>query len=468
MKLRNIFTIIVLNVFLLGMVSLFQEYTSLRSTLQQLNTTIDLSVDRAISNTMSSEEMFSDKFNTLVSSEASSYKDSSKYLYATLKVMRGGKWVTGNMYIMSMFYQQKGRFPNSQNEYATYSNGITTETIYEWLFGDIASDYNSSSLSWAFSNQNGTGVFSNASRQPTQNFIAFYANVGEAATSYATLQQKAGSTWVTSTDEISTLLQMGLKLDPLNSVTSTKTTKNFVSVAKNGYSDSVYYLTPYSLGVTYIPYEVLKPSVLSNIEQMIRFNKSKSFTTSLTDTASISMQDYASADGCVPLALYDLGSNVPKEHKTPDDTGSYVTNGNLKVTDILNDGKVEYDMSTLQVKVDYFFVDFYDQNNWQVVNYIKGSIPYETDLTQLPGKLAATDTTSNPDLTGMHIVAKVSVRVKIHIPYQSSVMQWFVDATSEAADEHYDIKMWNPDSNSIVQNSDGLWYEYSTYVAISR
>ena len=140
MKLRNIFTIIVLNVFLLGMVSLFQEYTSLRSTLQQLNTTIDLSVDRAISNTMSSEEMFSDKFNTLVSSEASSYKDSSKYLYATLKVMRGGKWVTGNMYIMSMFYQQKGRFPNSQNEYATYSNGITTETIYEWLFGDIASD----------------------------------------------------------------------------------------------------------------------------------------------------------------------------------------------------------------------------------------------------------------------------------------------------------------------------------------
>ena len=323
-------------------------------------------------------------------------------------------------------------------------------------------------MSWAFSNQNGTGVFSNASRQPTQNFIAFYANVGEAATSYATLQQKAGSTWVTSTDEISTLLQMGLKLDPLNSVTSTKTTKNFVSVAKNGYSDSVYYLTPYSLGVTYIPYEVLKPSVLSNIEQMIRFNKSKSFTTSLTDTASISMQDYASADGCVPLALYDLGSNVPKEHKTPDDTGSYVTNGNLKVTDILNDGKVEYDMSTLQVKVDYFFVDFYDQNNWQVVNYIKGSIPYETDLTQLPGKLAATDTTSNPDLTGMHIVAKVSVRLKIHIPYQSSVMQWFVDATSEAADEHYDIKMWNPDSNSIVQNSDGLWYEYSTYVAISR
>jgi len=468
MKLRNIFSIIILNVFLLGLVSLYQEYTGLRSTLQQLNTTIDLSVDRAISNTMSSEEMFSDNFNVAVSSTASSYKDSDKYLYATLKVMRGGKWVSGNMYIMSMFYESKARFPNSQTEYNSYASGITTETIYEWLFGDIASDYNNSNLSWAYSNQTMPYAYNAAARTPTANFLAFYNGVGKYITSMKPVESKSGSSWVVSYAENPALTQMGLKLNFLNEVTSTTTSKNFVSVDKQGYSGSVYYLTPYSLGVTYIPVEVLKPSVLSNIEQFIRFGKSKSFTTSLTNSASISMQDYASADGCIPLTIYDINSSDPKEHKYTNDTNSYVTSGNIETSDMLNDGRIEYDMSSLEVKVDYFVVDFYDDDNWRIVNFIEGAVPYEEDLTVSPALLEALDTGAIGSNPGLRIVAKVTVKIKIHIPYQSALLQWFVDNTSTDTNEHYDIKLWSISGGEPDESSDGLWYEYSTYTAISR
>jgi len=468
MKLRNIFSIIILNVFLLGLVSLYQEYTGLRATLQQLNTTIDLSVDRAISNTMSSEEMFSDEYNVSVTSIASSYKDSDKYLYATLKVMRGNKWVSGNMYIMSMFYQSKARFPNSQTEYNSYASGITTETIYEWLFGDIASDYNNSNLSWAYSNQTMPYAYNAAARTPTANFLAFYNGVGKYITSMKSVESKSGSSWVVSYEESPALTQMGLKLNSLNAITSNITSKNFVSVDKQGYSGSVYYLTPYSLGVTYIPVEVLKPSILSNIEQFIRFDKSKSFTTSLTNAASISMQDYASADGCIPLTIFDINSSVPKDHNYASDTGSYVTSGNEEVTDMLNDGRVEYDMSTLQVKVDYFVVDFYDEDNWRIVNFIEGAVPYEADLKVSPDLLEAYDTGAIGTSPGLRIVAKVTVKIKVHIPYQSALLQWFVDTTSTDANEHYDIKLWDTSSSSPDNSSDGLWYEYSTYTAISR
>lgn len=495
MKWKNLFSIILINIFLLCLVSLFNEYDGMRAKIQRLDAIFDLAVDTALTSTMGSEELFSDKFASEMSSYGFGKSNTSKLLQSETKVFRNHSWVTGNTYFMAMYYTENGYFPTSQSAYNMYASHKDTEDIYEFLFGKAGTSYEDSELAWANKRQDLSSIatrYGTNREAKTTNpvyhyyFKDFYNNIGKYIQSnYMVKEESNGSYVVNMNRTIPTLALMGLELDSCNDVSSSFTADNLTSSVHRGKNNSEYFLTPYSLGVTYVPIEVFKPTLLSHLEQMIRFSKCKVSPKTSGETMSDVLHAYESADGCIPEFSQKMNSlgeatedsagwyaddsgNVGTnelQHLNPSNTKTYIKG----VTDILNDGQIEYDMESLQVKVDYFLVDFYNNANWKIVNYIEGSTPYSTNamLHNLPTRLGATDTSEN-GASRYRIVAKVTAKIKIHIPYESGILTWFVQKTSTKANEHYDVKLWNPDTDSIVQSHDGLWYQYSTFVAITR
>lgn len=469
MKARNLLWISVVNIFLLLLVSVIMEYSDLNSRFKQLQNIVSTATDTAVRTSTASEELFTEKYKLLTTTSYGTKEDPDKKTESVLKVLssNGNTWVEGNTYVMAMFYEENGRFPKTQDEYTAYANSNnsfsnpnnTDESIYSWLFGNVGSAYtkyswaNSRTKLWNSSKWNGyTGV----ARTPTTNFKNFYDSIGKYMTSDAYVKVYSNGSYNVEVKTIPTLTQMGLQLDTTwngNVNGGSSYTNDYLSSvvhfgkAANGIADTSYYLTPYSLGVTYVPVEVLKPAFLSHMEQLIRFNKVKHTVTSSGD-----LSDFASADGCITTDVFDNGTNAV-----------HVDNSS---TNILNDGEIEYDLSTVQVKVDYFLVDFYDTDNYLVVNRIEGSIPYENNLTKLPLALKGKDTSTAKD--GKRIVAKVSVKLKVHIPYKSSILQWFRHLNDTDGSNHYDIRLWDEDSAKVDFNSNGIWFYYTTYTAVSR
>lgn len=477
MKLKYIFVTLVINIFLMMTVTLLQEFLGIKETFKKLDNTFDLAVDSAVYNSMASEEFFSDEFDDALASKSHSYRDSDKFLYSTTKYMRRAQWIDGNSYILAMYYKEKGVLPQSQYAYNSYANGKTTEDIYKFLFGGTGSDYDNVMLSWANPWQESGYAYDANSRNPTSDFKAFYDNVGKQIISHdymvkhKTADSDGSFTFSLEERDVPTLTQMGLQLDNYNRIYSSFTADNFTSVTHSGkytnvataggsdYQNSIYYLTPYSLGVTYIPKDVLNSNLRADLENLIRFSKCKASPTTKS-TAAINVI-YNSANGCIDTSIYDDGhggASVDPETHTPA-VGS----------EIYNDGDVEYDMSTLQSKVDYFVVDFYDNANWKIVNEIEGATPGDkAALATLPSRLKDTDTTEGGSGDGKRIVAKVTAKVKVHIPYKSPILQWFVKQTASAGEEHYGVARWSNASNNIVEDDDGLWYVYTTYTSVSR
>ena len=503
MKVRKLFIVIIINIFLMFLLSLVNEYIDFRYTVQQLNATVNISINSALDTSMLSEEFFSDDYTTVTSSITSKAVaklgsgDETRNLYNTTSIFRNGQWVTGNAYIFSMYYDTYGHFPVSQQDYNNFAgsgeNGITPNDIYGYLFGGAlneknggreifgynkdGSDMNNGALSWAFDSSGGY-VASASLRKPSADFKAFYEGAGKQITTTGFVKEKSGDTYTIKDGvEYPVLAKMGLKLGTLNDVTSTETDESFVSLLKDGHliegtnKPTKYYLTPYSLGVTYVPVNVYKTTFMTNLENYARFNKCKE------DTSGDALKDaYAKADGCISTEVYDggtdamgrhVGGSTSQNHKEGSRSkDAYINN----TYGIINDGNVEYDMTSIKTRVDYFVVDFYDDKNWKIVNEIMGSTPGEDPKT-LPSRLKATDTAqgsagSNP---GNRVVAKVTTKLKIHIPYKSGILQWFVHLTSEdKEEEHYDVALWDEANGDIVEDSDGVWYVNTTFKAVSR
>lgn len=464
MKARNLLWTSIVNIFLVLLVSVIMEYSSLNSRFKQLENIISTATDTAVRVSTGSEEMFSEK-RKLDSTGSYATTASKEVIESNLKVLArdSNEWVDANTYVMSKFYEEHNRFPRSQNEIDTFSNTWgTDEDIYEWLFGKVGSIYNKypwandKTRLWHSSLWDGYTVGEKAKRKPSENFGKFYDNIGKMMKSKTYVKVRNGSTFNVELKEIPTLAQMGLHLDDLynGSGEGGDYTNDFLSsvvhFGKKGNSVShiSYYLTPYSLGVTYVPIEVLKPVILAHTEQLIRFNKVKH-----TVTSSDNLSDFRAADGCLTTDVFTGFGN--EEHKNSDASSR-----------ILNDGEIEYDLGTLKVKVDYFLVDFYNKDNYKIVNKIEGAVPGGT-LNDLPDKLKSLDT-SYGDKDGNRIVAKVSVKLKVHIPYKSTILQWFRQLNDNDGNNHYDVRLWDETNNQVEFNSDGVWFYYTTYTAISR
>lgn len=431
-------------------------------------------------------------------------------------------------------------------------NGHNSTEVFEYLYGDVTNKYNTPDLSWANTGSdqtkadatkanalltgytNGcTYAESNGANLPSkpkyttgvrEDFYDFYRNIGHKIVKANFVKEKTeDSGYQLSYQVYPVLADMGLPVqisdgkvyaygtDGENS--KPIMTDNWCQVAKIGkrvsdgsVSRSYYYLTPYSLGITYIPKDVLKETFLANLDTVCRFTKLGSSALSygtagwsgkLNEEATVK-DVLNSATGCLgDTNVYKNGGATAEKHKT-------------KLSEnIINDGIIEYDLNSVQTKIEYFVVDFWNEKNALIVDKCVGevekaySVGYTNLSTQLKKNVAdyknndsgyqyLTDMKNKNyklngetvDLTkgytanqGNTIVAKVSVRVKVHIPYDNPLMQWAVNKYthhSDSTSEHYDIKLYNEYNTAkdfrthAYTEADGVWYQTSTYFALTN
>lgn len=543
----------VINIFLLTVCSIFIEYNNMTEKIQHVQNNISIAFNTAVDTAMASEEFFGEDFDNRFYSYAVTksmyymkglYSDKLKtpsLSYSTLSLYRHGKWVTGNTYVMSKYFEDNNCFPEDEAEYNNYLNDFSNiakaegddnerAAIYSWLYGNVGQYYTKQSLKdWSSTNQGtlknyleDTGLTETASIHPSPDFEVFYNRIGKQMLSKSPVKVRDGNTFKVENRVYPTLWNMGLTFDSAlpagcsadisqDPEESTVMSDNWCAsyhVGKQSLAPygtkinkrSIYMLTPMSLGVTYVPIKVAKPVFLASLENIIRLGKLNVDSTKISADNTSDKQALSSADGCISSKVF-LGGT---EHLNHDGNGgSYIqTVAKLKSgsqedldknydersqtsTNFINDGMVEYDMSSCQIKVDYMKLDFSDNRNADIVNRCigakAGTVTGNTEAFQATddSSIDTADKYHNAnDLTPTskdRIVARISLRMKIQIPYNSGIMQWgrhlIVDSGGANADEHYGIKALTENASgdvSVEENSSGLWYTCTIYRAISR
>lgn len=520
----KVLIILVINIFLLLFADILVEFFMVQDKFQKLEQTVSIAVDTALKSSLTAEELFGDSYgNTLTSF------DNLKYTSAnTLVWTSDDSLMSANQYYLAQ-YLYNNPSKNVYNLTSTEINNLRNASnynvysVFRTLYGNTGTL--SSSAQWAVAKRKwsrynyatsytayGIGYSRNATNN---NFKDFYKNIGYLKRSAVNLKERhtytksngsIGTYYELITRTVPSLAQMGLTgvglsdNDNYTASTADITNEKFQSTIKTSTDDiagQFYMLTPYSLGVTYVPIEVFKPLVQNNLNLYARFSRLSSSGSSAVNTASVlaTMKD---ATGCDGTNVYANGGVHADTHVN---SGEY----------IVSDGDVEYDLSSVKVKIDYFAFDYtqaYQTDNLSKVitavdgtenafSYTYGGAPSlhkSSDwLTYLPTgdifqysayKMAVNDSMAkyhnaygrSSFVQNVNIYAKVTVRLRVHVLYTSPILQWVCkNYTGGAHSEHYDIKQVNPNAAGqlILEQGDeadggGLWYEYSTYIAVTR
>lgn len=508
MKWKSMFILIVLNIFVMLLVTVTVEYVNLADRFITVEDTVQEALDSAVSTSTRSEEFFTEKVQAQMQSYGITSKKTTSYAETTLWLRGSEQFLTGNTYVLARYYERFGRFPSTLGEYQDFNTDFTDSVfgqagaVYKWLYGNIVSDYTNSALtSWAnrstsrikeytsFSTSGGRDAITRdviGETDASQNFKAFYQNVGKYQQTVGYLKHKDGSaSYKLGLETYPVLANMGfIYMQDYNKTSSTVTSDNFTSTyhvgkSTNGQKKTVYFLTPTSLGVTYVPTEVLKPTFLANLDTLMRLRLLGSDpTTTSSDDVKATMKQ---ANKCVATNVFNSGSQAVHTPSSSAET-------------IVSDGDVEFDLSTAKVKVDYFYVNFGDTSlrtrtetiaakiNGAVQIYNHGHATLNEDDSKeqtLNSFINKNNDTSRlvenfggqslkaeyNNVRNGRIVARVSVKIKCHVPYKSSILQWMAQKTGT---KHFDIKSYDPEHLGIVDGSDGLWFKYTTYYCTSR
>lgn len=528
MKWKNVLFTIVLNIFLMLVVTILIEYHGLSQRMQEARDNIQLAFDTAIESSTATEELFSYKGRNLLQSSYSDNGTANTLVWSPSAT--GGSWYSGNNYILSWYYWKYGRFP-TESEYTTiYNSGRWTPyTTWCWLYGGSAASnmedewkndahvglgqtytnypYTCRNLNTKRIYQTGvTGMTlgtSNSDRKPSIEFSSFFNNIGyKISGNYAFKEPDVATGRFTVIErEAPTLLKMGLYFNNYNiytdSLGASYINDDMISTVKLGkrengmsYSQSIYFYSPYSLGVTYVPTSVLKPMFLYNLDSIVRLGVA-SQTGFSSSSPSDTYVNFNQASGCISTNVYsrvDSGSNDTELHKENGADLVY-TPGN----GIINDGQVEYDLRSAKVRVDYFYINIHSNSFYNTASALYGALPARDSSGNIKTYTSAngsvitatgndvmtnigtliksneTGTSLKNNVDGGMIVAKCSIRMKIHITYESFIFQWLCYKDHSASDSnHYDIKLYNPSTGFVDTDSDGVWYEYSKYYAYTR
>lgn len=516
MKWQRLLFTIVLNIFLMMMMSIFLEYSNLTERFVSVEDTVQEALDMAISASVHSEEFFSAKYQNKLMSYAgvgSSGNDTTVAATTLVWLQDAGRFEQLNT------YQYAYWFNNSGADHLPSSADITSITgvgdgfryglsgfIFEWLYGKAGSEYNAAGLSYA--NRNSSRQIDYLTEatnrgQTNTDFVNFYNGVGKEQKTSGYLKTKYGTnSYKLELKTYPVLANMGLSwMDSLNSASSDTTADNLCSSLHIGKSrlsslSTYYFLTPASLGVTYIPVEVLKPVLMANMDTIVRLNllgASNDKANSADATATLKR-----ASECIQTSVYDYNMARDAYENTGasaliDGEGHAVHRSSGAGEKIVTDGLVEYDLSTIQVKVDYFYHDFSDgsESSAKLISKLNGTLTpdgaggatgesalreatLQAFLDQDSSKFVssfggATYYNEYGDYSKGRIIARVSAKVKVHVPYQSSLLQWA--SYMFTGTKHFDIKRFNPATGKAfetVDSSDGLWYQYTTYFCTSR
>ena len=608
MRWKSLAIIIVLNMFGVLFFSVIYEYISLADRFRQIEDTIYPAMESALEASTAGEEMFSDKsdanmFSNATSSTQATRNSMSKSIVGTSgrrgrtttirnpydtvdNLVQNGVMIydrkTKNIekvdtYKLAIYYGINGQLPadiSLLEQTGSIYDLMDTSTVFSYLYGGVGSDYNNPNLHWANRNSVTKRVYSHDDTDTTipskideynqsdarrvndstfnafdtwikssglsttqwakeaNNFKAYFDNAGSKVYSYTYMKKKDGdnfdivaspsdtkapSYFIKSYDTVfPTLVQMGLKLDNnYNMPTSSYMLDNFCSSLKVGKKtlenttnnikevrSSYYFLTPYSLGVTYVPMSVFKPVFTSVLDANIRLRK-------VASGESFDSSVFEESDGCVRTNVYATDPNVPDEHNY--DSVSYTnpaTNiSNCEETSInteakqgkefiVNDGYIEYDLNSIKCKVDYLTFDIFNDNgtggskNGYITTALIGTKIGSTDKSgtienatmqsynnsynhntavNTYYNVLANAGTGKGNVSGQRLVAKVTTKVKIHVPYRSAILQWACKRNIiGGAQNHYGIKLWDAINNNIVTNNDNLWYECEAYYSNVR
>lgn len=551
-KLYSLLSVIVINLFLMLFFSIYFEYANLGKRIQNAEINISTALDMATEAVVESEEMFAVDYADKVTSYGVTGTDQTDVTvayagenqYANEKLFGSTVYWRndeqglghGNTFYLAWFYDEHGYFPNNDTELESFANTKKTNsglkpdesshcaTLYQWLFGESGSSYNSPNLTWANRNLSTRELYNqfdvDTGREPTPEFKDFYDYVGRYQLSYAYVKNKKGTDgYELNLQKYPTLVAMGLNLDrDYNSDVSNTTSckmDDFVStihfaktvnetrdraLGSNHASWSKYYLTPVALGVTYVPQKALKSTFIADLDYLVRLSKvsygmglNKHTGTMNTTQDLAEMQD---ATGCLIPSNEDRmahhSAGVPAAPSTIEDNKA---NNESSVRErIINDGEIEYDLDSVKVKVDYFCVNFNPHtanttNKAILMGKLKG-LASATDVGRSEADLrteALNDYTKNYDTyvklnagtsafneddynnaVYTNIIARVSCKVKLHIPYTNAAFDWFRYMTDNTAMEnHYGIKLWD-NVHNVVSEEDGVWYTYTTYYMLKR
>ena len=540
------FLVIVINIFLMLLVSVMMEYNNLAQRLSLLENNISLALDRSIEASTASEELFTAAYQEeLVShgltggSETGAVTSSSKMPLGANMILWGGSgWYDASSYILASFYAEYGRLPATATEYHQYeqrnyvmgggNEEFLTRAIFTWLFGQAGHNYNR--YDWCNTSVNVMNALEEANiawvnRTPNNDFKAFYDNIGKSIVVNGVVKVKdaTGESFTTDYRMYPVLDNMGLDFDDdftgdsEQNTAENDTGREAIYMTDNfcmsehagkevGGRWSKYYLTPYSLGVTYVPLKVLKPVFIGNLDTMVRLQKVASGK--IDDNATA---DFQSASECVEPTVYSGTGFVQQHHYT--DIYNYSDYGAVTVmpednkVHIVTDGNIEYVLDTVQMRVDYFTADFYDTGYKNIAARIEGSVTGTSFSNQNDALIATVNGLKDSDTyrragkmdmqlnaNGNRIVAKVTVRMKVHVLYQSSILQWLSykdwKANGCTGEWHASIKEINPSTGQIrgrlsnissylfgkyddwgdqrELSSDGTWFQTSTYFAVTR
>lgn len=517
MKWKQMLFTIVLNIFLMLMVSIMMEYSNLSERFVAIEDTVQEALDQAIMASVHSEEFFSEQYQGKLMSYAGVESGSSDTTVeaTTLVWCRGAqKFVQLNTYQFAEWSSSNDYSLPSTNADVGIISGIGTSDryglvghVYEWLYGGAGSDYTNASLAYANRNSariaeyTAEGTKASGTRRNTANtdFKAFYDQVGNMQQTAGYLKECVSGTtsYKLSLVTYPVLQNMGLSwMGGYTSASSTITGDNLCSSlhigkSRAGSKSTYYFLTPSSLGVTYVPVEVLKPVFKANLDTITRLNKLGG--TKVNSNTSTAKDILSSADYCVDTSVYDFNAERGRYTSGRTNTG-HVAHTPAAGEMIVSDGLVEFDLNSIQVKVDYFYHDFSDSSakSALLISKLNGTLTPDgaggstTETALRNATLAAfqnqdTSRYVNPfSVAGNYynayetigkgrVIARVTAKVKVHVPYQSGILQWA--SYMFTGTNHFDIKRFDPTTGSAfttLAESDGLWYQYTTYFCTSR
>lgn len=493
-QVRKFFILMVINIFAMLLVTVMYEYINLSERFQTLEQNIQVAVESSVDASYGAEELFSANSSNYESSYGA---HKSSKLNNNLLVCANGNFYSTNVYNYAMYFDSSvlGKSPYYKNNVLVslpssseinnvWKQNNNTAQVFKWLYGGVGCPSSASIKDWwKLSNStksvynslyNSSALYS-SDRLPVPEFKAYYDAVGKYVTSTVNVKQKKGNSFVLVEKEVPLLVNMGLEFHDYNSWDSNYSMPNYISSVKVGKKElsnnavgySYYYITPYSLGVTYIPTKVLYPTLLNNLNTIVSLNKLAGGSLSNdSDTKAI----LSSAKGCISTEVYNNNGGTSVPHISEKDEL------------IVNDGAIEYDLNSLRVSVDYVVVDFKDwqtnQSKQELLSRVEGCISnvqynassqptavkdYSDTLYSSVNTILGNSFGTNKGKTTKRVVAKITTQIKVHVCYDSSIIQWCCQRFTGGKSEHFDIKGYNSPATD-----DGIWYEYTTYRCHAR
>lgn len=472
---RKLFLVIVVNMFLMYAITIVYEYINLSDRFESLTNTFNCAVESSVDYSINAEEFFSEKTASLADNISS---DSGAQLSTTVFTKQGYSYKV-NPYAYAMYFN---KYMLTANNYilstmpsALGGNTLKTSTVYSWLYGSVGFNWPAIKIaknglststiakyealantgtSNAITNYNGissnglisqlkyasSGAFTSSARTLSSDFSSFYNAIGKHITVNGNTKQYTSNSFESVNRSYPVLWNMGLAFgqDSLN-----YTMQNWQSVPKLGKRNSVYYLTPNSLGVTYVPIKMVYPTLVNTITNTVICNKLAEGNVNPASNTVESATIVKSAFGCSDAAHTGTSTNI------------------------VNDGDVEYDLDSLNVGVTYYLYDFGGTSSTKhdfmfqlsrATNWTTGT--YSAYATTNKNHMLNHLSTAN---TNTRIVAKITASIKVYVPYQCDFLKFANRMGYSGATQHYSIRPFDNNTDKMVKGKDGFWYEYSTY-----